>query len=84
MSKISNTNILSDFKALYESKKYDEAIDLVTENRPLFEPGVYEFNLGTLFLAKKDFVKARINFEKSKDLGFRSNICQKTPLLGTY
>ncbi len=73
MSENLNTNIIQNFKKLYESHKYDESLKLLQDNSGAFDPAVYQFNLATVYLAKKDFLKARIHLEKSKDFGGASN-----------
>jgi hypothetical protein len=73
MNNNSNTNILSEFKSLYENKNYEDALSLLHENKPMFDPGIYEFNIGLIYMKQEYYVLARINFEKAKELGFMTN-----------
>ena len=67
---------LTQFKQLFEQKKFDEAIVELKSLRLDIDPGLYEFNLATIYLKKEDFFNARKYFEKAKDLGFLSNETQ--------
>lgn len=73
MSDNSNTKILDEFKSVYESKNYEQALNILHENKAQFEPGVYEYNIGLVYLKQGYYALARINFEKAKSLGFMSN-----------
>mgnify|MGYP000226981912 CR=1 FL=1 len=73
MSENLNINIVENFKNLYESKKYDDSLNYLQKNSEAFDPAVYQFNLATVYLAKEDYLKARIHLEKSKDIGGSSN-----------
>jgi hypothetical protein len=73
MNNNSNTNILSEFKSFYENKNYEDALTLLHENRPKFDPGVYEYNIGLIYMKQDHYVLARINFEKAKEFGFMTN-----------
>jgi hypothetical protein len=73
MNNNSNTNILKQFKSLYETQKYEDALTLLHQNKPMFDPGVYEFNIGLIYMKQDFYALARINFEKAKEFGFMTN-----------
>lgn len=64
--------VLEEFKTLYQKQKYQEAIKLLQKSKDKFEPGVYEYNLGLVFMRNDQLVQARIQFEKAKYNGFYS------------
>ncbi len=66
-------SILSVFKEKFEAKQFDQALLVLQENKVLFDEAVFHYNLGSIYLAKDELVLARINFEKSIDLGLESN-----------
>lgn len=72
MNNNSNINILNEFKTVFEAGKYEDALTLLHQNKLKFEPGVYEYNIGLIYYKQEHYTLARINFEKSKDLGFMS------------
>ena len=73
MNNNSNTIILKEFKSLYETKKYEDALTILHENKPMFDPGVYEFNIGLIYIKQEHYTLARINLERAKEYGFMNN-----------
>lgn len=66
-----NTNVLlKSVQDLYTKGDYDQAIDVLIKAKEQLEPGLFHFNLGTLYLKVDRLGAARYNLEKSKKLGF--------------
>jgi hypothetical protein len=73
MSDNLNNNLLEPFKDLFEQNKFDEALEVLQSLKADIDPGLYEFNVGSVFFAKKDYFHARKNFELAKERGFYSS-----------
>lgn len=64
---------LKQFKSYYESKDYDKALEVLGELKSDMDPSLYEYNLGTVYFAKGDFLAARKSFQFAKENGFQTN-----------
>jgi len=72
MSNNSNTNILTEFRVFFNAGEYDKAKEVLISQKHLFDPGVYEYNLGIVNYKTGNLVSARVNFEKAQIKGFYS------------
>lgn len=76
MEKSKDLSILDEFKVLFEKKDYQKAADFLHKHKDKFETGVFDYNLGLVYLKNNQFVKARVSLEKAKINGFYSNEVQ--------
>ncbi len=77
---MANNNIPQILKSLetkYSQKEYGEAIDLLLKNKDGLDPGLFSFNLGTLYAKKGDFATARYHLENSISKGFLNSFTVK-------
>lgn len=72
MKNSTTTDVLKSLETLYTQSKYQEAIDLLLKNKGSFEPGVFHYNLGSLYLKQKDLAVARFHLEKAYHSGFQT------------
>lgn len=67
-----NNNIIDIKKSLdslYLKKDYKTLIDSLLKHRDDFDPGLFHFNLGTVYAKKNEFAYARYNLEMAQKLG---------------
>jgi tetratricopeptide (TPR) repeat protein len=70
----SNTNeLLKSLETLYTKANYQEAIDLLLKNKESFDPALFHYNLGSIYLKNKNLPIARYHLEKATHLGFTSS-----------
>jgi tetratricopeptide (TPR) repeat protein len=62
--------LLKKIESLYLEKNYDEAIDLLLSNKAELGPGLFHYNLGSIYLKKGELGAARFQLEKALDQGF--------------
>lgn len=77
MPDTSTDQLLKSLESNYVKGEYDKALDLLLENRNLFDSGLYHFNLGTLYIKKKDYPIGRFHLEKSLKDGFYTKELKK-------
>lgn len=66
-----NTNeILKSLEALYLQKNYEEATSLLIKNRSDLDPGLFHYNLGTVYAKWGNLAAGRYHLEKSIKTGF--------------
>ena len=73
---MSNTNtneLLKSLETLYTKANYQEAIDLLLKNKESFDPALFHYNVGSMYLKNKNLPIARYHLEKASHLGFTSS-----------
>lgn len=66
-----NTNeILKSLESLYLKRNYEEASTLLIKNRSDFNPGLFHYNLGTVYTKWGNLAAGRYHLEKSIKSGF--------------
>ena len=65
-----STDLPTSLENLYLKQDYATVQKKLLENKDTFDPGVFHYNLGTLFGKQGNFPAARYNLEKSLKLGF--------------
>ncbi len=70
MENTSTSQILSSLESLYLKKKFREAKLLLLDNKKLFSPGHFSYNMGTLYAKTNSLAAARYHLEKAKSHGF--------------
>lgn len=53
----------------YKKLEFADAIKIMLDNKEVFDPGDFHYNLGTLFLKQRNFVGARFHLEKALKVG---------------
>ncbi|MFZ4712812.1 MAG: tetratricopeptide repeat protein [Bacteriovoracaceae bacterium] len=71
MNNSTTNELLKSLETLYTKAKYQEAIDLLLKNKESFDPGLFHYNLGSLYLKNKNLPVARFHLEKAYHLGFQ-------------
>ncbi len=69
MSDTSTVNPLKELEDLYKNKDYEGYKNLLIKNKKLFIDAQYFYNLGTAYLKLENIGAARLNLEKSYQLG---------------
>lgn len=64
--------LLKTLKTNIEEQKYDDALTLIKANKDKFDPGIYHYNLATVYAKKEELVKARIEYEVAVENGYVS------------
>lgn len=59
------TAATNQFETLYLEKKYKDAAQYLMDNSKSFDSGIYNYNLGTVYLKLEDYANARFHFEKA-------------------
>jgi hypothetical protein len=70
MADTSTNKHVKELEELYLSGKYDELKSKLIKDRDSLSPGVFHYNLGTVFAKQGNLAAARYNLEKAKSLGF--------------
>ncbi len=63
---------LKKLESFYVNKEYDRGLVFLDELSEKLEPSVYHYNKGTFLAKKESFAKARLHFERAKELNFNS------------
>lgn len=63
--KENDMNAQNKFEALYLEKNYKDAAQYLIDNKEAFSSGIYNYNLGTVYLKLEDFAQARFYLEKA-------------------
>lgn len=69
MSDTNTGNPLKELEDLYKNKDYEGYKNLLIKNKDLFVDAQYFYNLGTAYLKLENIGAARLNLEKSYQLG---------------
>lgn len=70
MADTSTNKHVKELEQLYLDGKYDDLKSKLIKDRDSLSPGVFHYNLGTVFAKKGNLAAARYNLEKAKSLGF--------------
>lgn len=70
MSESKAEQILKNAEQFYIKKDYEAALGVILEAKDTLDPGLFHFNLGSLYLKKGELGPARFHLEKAKDSGF--------------
>lgn len=68
--------MLTTLQEYYINKKYDLAVDYMTQNKQEFSREIYHYNMGTILAKKNDFALARYHLEKARNLGFKGSLAK--------
>ncbi len=70
MNKSEQSTTLKQFQELYVKAEYAAARKLILEHKSSFEPGIFSYNLGTLYIKDGQYAIGRYHFEKAIEYGF--------------
>jgi len=61
---------LTEAKKFFVNKDYDQAIDVILKAKSTLDPGLFHYNIGSLYLKKNNLGPARFHLEKAREQGF--------------
>jgi len=70
MPKLKSAEILNTAKKFYLNGDYESAKSTILEGKSQLDPGLFHYNLGSIFLKMGKLGPARYNLEKAKQEGF--------------
>lgn len=70
MSESKAEQILKNAEQFYIKKDYESALSVILESKDKLDPGLFHYNLGSLYLKKGELGPARFHLERAKDSGF--------------
>ncbi len=70
MANDSTQDILKAAQESYLKEDYQNSLKIIRENKDNLDPGLFHYNLGSIYLKMNDFGPARYHLEKARDDGF--------------
>ena len=70
MANHSTQQILKAAQDHYLKGDFENSLKIIRENKDSLDPGLFHYNLGSIYLKLNDFGPARYHLEKAKDDGF--------------
>lgn len=70
MSGTKAEHLLKDAEQFYINKDYESALSVILSSKDSLDPGLFHYNLGSVYLKKGDLGPARYHLEKAMDNGF--------------
>ncbi|MCF8058009.1 MAG: SH3 domain-containing protein [Bacteriovoracaceae bacterium] len=71
MAKSKADQILKEAQQFYVNKDYESALSVILKGKESISPGLFHYNLGSIYLKMGDLGPSRLHLEKAKSHGFQ-------------